>query len=420
MTVVLLISITAVTALLALSTFVQLLYLESMRLRTRDLPSIRYFRDTLEDGLGMTIEQGAGTFSLIKHTSLLGMAMLFFAWFVNGHGWNWQTLLRTMAASWVTMLLASYALPQLLYRRTEARWLAPLVPVLKVVGLLMRPFSGALEFFQSLVDLADEKNGAEEAATPAENIEALIAAGEEEGLIERDDRKLIQSVVEFGDTVVREVMTPRPHIVAIAADTTLEELRQLVIKVQYSRIPAYERNIDQIVGFIHVRDMFELSEDERLTRKVRELMREIEYVPETKKVSDLMREMQENGSHMVAVSDEYGNTAGLATMEDLVEVILGEIRDEHEPESDVVEDGQGGYIVAGNFDVSRLGDLLDSFRPEHDIESTTVGGLVSEWLGRVPHAGEVVERDGIRVEVLASDELHVTQVRISRPQAVGA
>ena len=120
---------------------------------------------------------------------------------------------------------------------------------------------------------------------------------------------------------------------------------------------------------------------------------------------------------MVIVVDEYGNTAGLATMEDLVEVILGEIRDEHEPDSDVTEDGAGGYIVSGNFDLARLSDLLE-FRPQEEIESTTVGGLVTEWLGHVPHQGESVVRDGIRIEVLASDELRVERVRITRAQAV--
>ena len=129
--------------------------------------------------------------------------------------------------------------------------------------------------------------------------------------------------------------------------------------------------------------MFELEEDERARRTVRELMRPIRFVPETKPVNDLMREMQQDSTHMVIVVDEYGNTAGLATMEDLVEVIVGEIRDEHEPESDVTEDGAGGYIVSGNFDVARLSDLFE-FRPQEEIESTTVGGLVTEWLGRVP------------------------------------
>src|ERR1051326_3819737 len=148
-------------------------------------------------------------------------------------------------------------------------------------------------------------------------------------------------------------MTPRPNIVAISAESTLEQLRQLVITEQYSRIPVYDQNIDQIIGFVHVRDMFELEEEERERRTVRELIRPVPFVPETKPVNDLMRQMQQEGTHMVIVVDEYGNTAGLTTMEDLLEVIIGEIRDEHEPDSDVKEDGQGGFIVSGTLDLDR-------------------------------------------------------------------
>ena len=408
----------AAIPLLAVVSFVQVLYLESMRLRTRDLPSIKFFRETLEDKLGMTTEQGSGVFSLIKHSILVLLAMGFFGWFADGQPWRWGVFWQAALAAWLTMVTLTYALPQLLYRRTKATWLLPLLPLLRAMGWIARPCQAVLSFFQSLVDLGTDTETAEEPPTPAENIEALISAGTEEGLIEEEDRELIQSVVEFGDKVVREVMTPRPNIVATSADSTLEQLRQLVITEQYSRIPAYEQNIDQIIGFVHVRDMFELEEEERERRTVRELLRPILFVPETKPVNDLMRQMQQENTHMVIVVDEYGNTAGLATMEDLLEVIIGEIRDEHEPDSDIVEDGNGGYIVSGNFDLDRVGDLFDSFHREEDIESTTVGGLITEWLGHVPKPGEFVERDGIRVDVLASDELRVGQVRIGKSQAV--
>jgi CBS domain containing-hemolysin-like protein len=405
------------TVLLALVTFIQTLYLESMRLRTRDLPSIRFFREELDARLGLDTERGASAFSFIKHSLFVVVTVLFCGHF-DGDPFHWQGLAQGFAAAWFAVMIAGYGLPQLLYRRTEGRWVLPLVPFLKAVSLVAAPFVWGLDFFQSLVELADENNGADEAPpTAAENIEALITAGQEEGLIQEDDRKLIQSVVEFGDKVVREVMTPRPNVVAIAADATLEQLRALVITEQYSRVPAYETDIDRIIGFVHVRDMFEVDEDERETSRVRELLRPLRFVPETKPVNDLMREMQQESTHMVIVVDEYGNTAGLATMEDLVEVILGEIRDEHEPDSDIAEDGAGGYIVSGNFDLARLADLFE-FRPEEEIESTTVGGLVSEWLGRVPQAGEFVDRDGIRVEVLAGDERRVEQVRVSKSQTV--
>jgi CBS domain containing-hemolysin-like protein len=406
------------TPVLGLVTFVQLLYLESLRLRTRDLPALEFFKDTLEDKLGLKTEDGAGAFSLIKHTLLVLLGIFYFAWFADGDPWNAAVFWQAVLAVWLVMIAVAYALPQLLYRRTTGRWLLPLLSLLRGLAWLARPCVALLSFFQSLIDLADDSKTDEEQPTSAENIEALISAGQEEGLIEEEDRKLIQSVVEFGDKVVREVMTPRPRIIAIPADSTLEELRQLVIHEQYSRVPVFEKNIDQIIGFVHVRDMFELEEEERAKRLVRELVRPIPFVPETKPVSDLMRHMQQENTHMVIVVDEYGNTAGLATMEDLLEVIIGEIRDEHEPSTDVLEDGHGGFIVAGNFDLDRVSDLFDSFHREEDVESTTVGGLVSEWLGRVPKAGELVDRDGIRVEVLASDEWRVEQVRISKSQAV--
>ena len=404
--------------LLGLVTFVQLLYLESLRLRTRDLRSLEFFKETLEDKLGLKTEDGAGAFSLIKHTLLVLLGIFYFAWFADGEPWHAAVFWQAALAVWLTMIAVAYALPQFLYRRTTARWLVPLVPVLRALAWTARPCVAVLGFFQSLVDLTDDAAASEEAPTSADNIEALISAGAEEGLIEEEDRELIQSVVEFGDKVVREVMTPRPNIVAISADATLEQLRQLVINEQFSRIPVYERDIDHIAGFVHVRDMFEVEEEEREHRKVRELVRNLIFVPETKPVSDLMRQMQRENTHMVIVVDEYGNTAGLATMEDLLEVIIDEIRDEHEPDSDIAKDGRGGYVVSGSFDLDRVGDLFPSFHREADIESTTVGGLVSEWLGRVPKAGEVVDRNGIRVEVLASDDLRIGQVRIGKSPTV--
>lgn len=403
---------TLIAILLGLVTFVQLLYLESLRLRTRDLPSLGFFKAELEHRIGLDTETGSLSFSLLKHSMLVLLGVL-----VALGNAGWQGFLEAFLAAWLILIVATYAIPQVLYRRSSGRWLLPLAPVLRALALLVKPLVLLLGFLHSLTELADGAARPEEPPTSAENIEALISAGAEEGLIQEDDRKLIQSVVEFGDKVVREVMTPRPNIVAVAADASLEQLRQLVINEQYSRIPVHEESIDHIVGFVHVRDMFELEEEERAGRTVRELMRPIRYVPETKPVNDLMREMQQDGTHMVIVVDEYGNTAGLATMEDLVEVILGEIRDEHEPDADVTEDGAGGYVVSGNFDLARLSDMFE-FRPNGDIESTTVGGLVTEWLGHVPRPGEFVERNGLRIDVLASDELRVEKVRLSRSQAV--
>jgi CBS domain containing-hemolysin-like protein len=159
--------------------------------------------------------------------------------------------------------------------------------------------------------------------------------------------------------------------------------------------------------------MFEAAEAERARRKVGELMRPIKQVPETKSVKQLLDEMRQDGAHMSVVIDEYGNTAGLATMEDLVEEILGEIRDEHEPHSDVTPDGNGGFVVSGSFDLDHLAELVE-FHPGEETESTTVGGLATEWFGRVPEKGAAIEREGIRLEVIAAHELRVDKVRVSR------
>ncbi len=401
------------TVALALVTFVQVLYLESLRLRSRELPALEFFKKTLEARIGWKGARGALIFSLLKHTILVLLGVVIFGLTLAGSPVLWQALAEAALAAWALMVASAYVVPQTLYRKTDGRWLLPLVPALRLMSWLVRPVIAVMEFFQAVVELAETEEPSEANPNHAEHIEALISAGAEEGLIGEEDRELIQAAVEFGDKTVREVMTPRPNIVAIEAARTLEDLRQLVINEQYSRIPVFEGAIDQIIGFVHVRDMFELDEEERRRRTVRELVRPVRLVPETKPVRELMREMQEDRAHMAIVVDEYGNTAGLATMEDLVEEILGEIRDEHEPELDATPEPDGAWVVSGSCDVDRLRELF-GFRPPETTESTTVGGLVAEWAGHVPQPGEVVERDGIRMEVLAADERRVEQLRVMR------
>jgi magnesium and cobalt exporter, CNNM family len=409
---VMIIGAVGLTLLIAISTLVQMFYLESLRLRARDSAAQQFFKEHLEERLGVKPERGALAYSLLKHTAivLLGIVFLRIA-AAGGHAW-WQVTVQAALLSWIVMIIAAYFVPQMLYRRALVGWVLYLTPVLLVLELAVRPVTVVLGFVQSLFEDTAHGQAAPENGNQTENIDALITAGAEEGIIQEEDRKLIQSVVAFGDKTVREVMTPRPSIVAIGHDKTLDDLRQLVINEQYSRIPVYEDTIDQIIGFVHVRDMFELDERERTIKTVRELVREIDHVPESKPVNDLLREMQEKGTHMAVVVDEYGNTAGLATMEDLVEEILGEIRDEHEPTTDVTPDESGAYILSGSYDVDHLADLV-GYRRSDGTESTTVGGLVTEWMGRVPRAGEVVEREGIRIEILAGNDLRVEQVRVS-------
>jgi putative hemolysin len=406
-------AIIIILGLLCLITVVQLLYSESLRLRSRDLPALQFFKETLETRIGVNAEKGVLVFSLIKHTLLIMLGIFFLAGNMNSGGAQWRSVLEAALFSWLSMLASTYVFAQLLYRKTKGHWLLPFAPVLRFCALLVRPLAAILGFFESLVELAEPGSVSPEVPNVAGDIEALISAGEEEGIIEKDDRKLIESVVAFGDKTVREGMTPRPKLVAIEANRSLEDLRELVIEQGYSRIPVYEGSIDHIIGFVHVRDMFELDEQDRQGRKVQELTRPIRSVPETKAVNDLLREMQHDGAHMAIVIDEYGNTAGLVTMEDMVEEILGEIHDEHEPERDVQKESDDSFVVTGSLDLDRLRELI-GFRPHSETESTTIGGLVTEWLGRVPRVGETTEREGIRIEVLAGDELKVEQVRVSK------
>jgi len=415
MILILVLCIAAMAFFLALVTLVQMLYLETLRLRTRELPFLQFFKETYENRIGLKADQGALSFSLIKHTLLALSGVLCLALTTQDERISTPSFLEACALACFLMLFTTYVIPQLLYRRTSGGWLLAFTPILVGLTVLVRPLTWLFLFFQSLMNSSEKAPATEETSASVEDIAALISAGTEEGIFEEEDRKLIQSAVAFGSKTVRDVMTPRPSMVSASADCTLEDLRQLVIHEQFSRIPVYEGSIDHIVGFVHVRDMFELDYTERVQRTVRELARALRYVPETKPVNDLLREMQQDGAHMAIVIDEYGNTAGLATMEDMVEELVGEIRDEHEPGHDVQTDAEGAYIVSGSFDLDHLQELLE-FRAQEGMESTTIGGLVTEWMGRVPQTGESVEREGIKIEVLAGSGLRVEQVRISKTE----
>ncbi|MGH9610545.1 MAG: hemolysin family protein [Bryobacteraceae bacterium] len=403
----------ALTCVLAFVSYVQLLYLESLRLLKRETPSLEYFREHLEDRIGLDTERGSLAFSLIKHVLLVLVGMLYLCGLLRPEAPPWQSVLEAIGCGCLAMLVSTYFVPHFLYRRTKGLWLARVLPVAKLLAALASPAAALIRLFQSLLDLDHAARGESAPGDSVEHIEALITAGAEEGILEEEDRKLIHSVVAFGDKDVREVMTARPNIVAVAVDRPLEDLRQLVIHEQFSRIPVYEGGIDNVIGFVHVRDMFELDPEQRQQKTVRDLMRPIHLVPETKPVNDLLRDMQRDGSHIAIVIDEYGNTAGVVTMEDLVEEILGEIHDEHEPGRDVREEGEQVFVTSGSLDLDRLQELLN-FRPNGETESTTIGGLVTEWLGHLPHAGEVVEHGGIRIEVIAANDRRVEQVRVSR------
>ena len=282
----------------------------------------------------------------------------------------------------------------MLFSRTRGEWLSAFTYVIRGLIYLAFPVTLAIGFCQSVASLTRE-HAQPEPEHPSEAVDALIEAGQEEGILEEGDRDLIQSVVEFGDKTVREVMKPRPEIFAVSADTTIEQFTEMLRTRHYSRIPVYEGSIDHVVGIVHAHDVLQVADTEARFRTVRSIMKtDVRFVPESKRVSDLLREMQRDNLRLEVVIDEYGAVAGVVTIEDMVEEIVGDIPDEHETKVEAVKEISGAWIVPGNMDVDRL-DSMFGFRLE-DREATTVAGLVSEIAGRIPRSGEVITDDGLK------------------------
>lgn len=227
-----------------------------------------------------------------------------------------------------------------------------------------------------------------------------------------EPRRLLKSVIDFGETQVREVMTPRPDIVAIRGDASLDELRRLVQEQEYSRLPVYADNIDNITGFIVVKDLFQLPEQPSGDRPVKEFTRPAAFVPETNRVADVLREFQQKRLQAAIVVDEYGGTAGLVTVEDVVEELVGEIRDEYDVEAEpIVAEADGAFAFSAKV---AIGDMTDRLNVSIDDDGfETVGGWVLSRAGRVPAAGERFAFDGIDVEVLEAERRRIHRVRVT-------
>jgi putative hemolysin len=262
-------------------------------------------------------------------------------------------------------------------------------------------------------------------AQPAteEEVQAYIDVGREEGILEKEDEKLVLSIVDFGDTRVREVMTPRTDIVWIDAAASPETLADLFASSKYSRIPVARGTIDTVVGIVHVKDMFEAIRSGN-RRPITEIVREAYFVPESKKVSELLREFQRRHLWMAIVVDEYGGVSGLVTVEDLLEEIVGEISDEHEDEREAVSKaGEGVYSISGKESIETIRELFGR-GPEEGV-FTTVGGFLAARLGHIPKPGESYREADLLFTVEEADRRRVYRVRIesspgSQPSALGS
>ena len=312
----------------------------------------------------------------------------------------------------VFVLGCGHLIPILIARRDPERVLDILLPSFHVVVTVMNPLTAPLVGLlgrprRERPDV--QVNGAEvvEGDAPKGVVEHRSAVDEHE------ERELLRSVVEFGDTLVREVMTPRPDIVAVKSDASLSELRELFTDQQYSRLPVYKESLDNILGFVFVKDLVALSDAPEADRVIERLIRPAYVVPETKRVAELLKELQRKRAQSAIVHDEYGGTAGLVTIEDLLEEIVGEIRDEYDVEVEpIVDEGEGTFVFAGTVAVDDMAQRLDVEVERQGFE--TVGGYLLARLGRVPRVGETLDVDQVSVEILEGERRRVRRVRMRR------
>ncbi len=242
---------------------------------------------------------------------------------------------------------------------------------------------------------------------------ALADVAVEEEVIEGEERTLIRSIIEFGDTVVREVMLPRPDMVAVAATQSVEEVMEIAISAGFSRIPVFGEGIDDVIGIVYTKDLIKTALESNSQTEVGKFVRSAHFVPETKRVSELMREMQQSKFHMAVVVDEYGGTAGLVTLEDLIEELIGEIIDEFDTEEPGVETLENGEIrVNGRMAIDEVNEIVHTKLPSGDWDS--IGGLVFNLLGHVPSQGESVEVDGFSLTAEKIQGRRIGRVRITR------
>jgi putative hemolysin len=397
--------------LLTLSSYVDRVYAEIGKFLSREFQdNIDAFEQQVEPRLKVSRSRAALSMSVLNPLLMAAVAMVIgFAVFGEG-GWNIDAVLESALALILIIIVFNRFLPFVFFSRTTGVWLARWAPLLRVLIYLVLPITLVLGFLQSVASLTREHSEAQP-ETQAEAVDALIEAGQEEGILDESNRDLIQSVVQFSEKTVRDAMKPRPEMIAVASDTTVEKFIELLRLRPFSRVPVFEGSLDHIVGLVYAQDVLQVPDAEAHTRTVGSLMRkDVLFVPETKLGSDLLREMQKKKSRMAIVIDEYGGVAGLVTIEDLVEEIVGEISDEHEP-AQVVRESETSYLVPGNMDVDRLEELL-GVRPDRR-GAATVAGLVSELAGRIPKKGEVVEEDGLRLEVLQATDRRVERVRVS-------
>jgi len=320
----------------------------------------------------------------------------------------------------LTVILFRQILPMIATQNDPARTLLklrfPLQILWPALGFVANIIYRMLRSKQREAEAPSQAEAKEEGGDNIE-LQAFLDVGEEEGIIEENEGELIQSVIRFSDRTAGEVMTPRPNIVAVEAGATLEAVRDLMIESKYSRLPIYSGQMDNIEGVIYVRDLLKYWQLGETDRRSIDIARPTYFVPETKPIDELLPEMQKAKTPMAIVINEYGGLAGLVTIEDLVEEIVGEIEDEDEPEpqeteADIVEEAEG-VVARGHVEIGKIERRFDAELAADDF--TTVAGLVINELGHLPAVGEQIAFRGLRFEVVEADERRVSRVRIQKP-----
>ena len=408
-------------AIVTLASYMSRVYSEFGKILAHDVQdNIDAWEENIEPQIGLSREHAALSAAIAQQLAL-GMIALEFGVILFDRGPHlgrpsFAEIAQAVLAVMLVVVFCNQVLPSILFRHTSGRWAVKLVWPIRLLLWVVTPISFFVRFFHSVASLAESPQTQQEEA--AGSVEALLEAGEEEGILEENDRELLRSAVEFGDILVREVMTPRPQVFAVPGSTTIEHFIDLLREYNFSRVPVYARSLDDITGIAFAHDLLQISDVEARPRTVAQIQRPAEFVPETKRGYELLRDMQREKQHMRIVIDEYGGVAGLVTIEDLLERIVGDIRDEHETDAQTDEpqrEQSGAWVIPGGFPVDQLHDLFgQSIDLDENYEATTLGGLVSEAEGRIPHAGEVVILDpsGLRIEVLSSTDRKIERLRV--------
>jgi len=324
----------------------------------------------------------------------------------------------TVAALSLVAVLFGLFVPRSIGRKHAKQVLLLMVFPLELITWVTRPLVAVLFVLTRVVTAPFGADPNEGTLISEEDIKAVIETGEEQGVLDVQERDMLHSVFALGDKKVHEVMVPRPDIVAIDVNTPPAEVLESVVSAGHSRIPVYEGSSDQIIGVLYVKDLFRRLARGEKDVTVRPFLRPAQFVPETKKVDELLREMQRAKVHIAIVVDEYGGTAGLVTIEDLVEEIVGEIRDEYDVERELVLPvSEHEAVMDARVPFSEVQETFGIDSPEGVDEFDTLGGFVTHELGRLPKVGETVKSNGVKFVVESIDGRRVGRVRVIREPA---